>query len=1392
MDPLATDQTEKLISLYHALALGWRRVTEAEATQITNKERWKGQAPSVEMAFRGLRVRIGIHSGGLRLVDISANGTSGRVGYRGYALAMAKAVEASAHGGQGRLGYALALKSNIRRPCPWGSGEACYGGMLVVSIQGAMELPWPWKGQSVSATPWGSVELVIGVCWVVPSGGYGSYALALEKAVEASAHGGQGAMELSPGLEKGSRGRLPWGSVTVLGVVGFGHFRGRWELTPWPCEKAVVASAPGVRYLFIGGFGLSLQGALWSLALAVERQSGLLPMGHVSLVLGAVGGYGSYALALEKAVEASAHGGQGAMGSTPGLEKAVEALCPWGHVAVIGVCWLSLQGYDYSLAWEKAVEPLPMLSGGPMGADALALEKIPSLFPWVASRAWLLGPVGLSPSGSMELTPGLGKVSRGLCPWGSGAMGATPGRPLEKAVEAIFPGVGGYGSYALALEKAVEPCHGVSDLLWSLGWSLSRGRWGARLALEKAVEASAHGGQGAMGATPWPWKRQSRPLPMGSGAFEPGDVCPIGCAFLAQQAPCPVHWRPYRERISAAQNYGQETYRQYNVYVPGSPKPPTGGQQATPPALGGLALPPPISTSWPTTGYSLGSLLPNSAVKRESRLRKTSAPDPQPTVVVDKREFNRRSSPEWAITSPYSSGQGNCVNLVSPKTPEKLPNVVDMSEASRALMQVGVTTEDSNTQVSLYVALIPSLLCRLAFLPPVPRTPIQLSPRTLEAPIGQAAIVFMTFLSPGTLEAPIGQAAVVLVTFLSPGTLEAPIGQAAIVFMTVAGSKTLMAFDSELMKESIALAQLCVTKVCVTKELKQKSTLQYPAFMAEMSDEGLFLAAFSRSLDAISWALACMEGMKRLPWRTKLLAHEQFEAITASELTADGQVVDRLIMRGLRLKAGVAWGPVHHNICVTTGRMAYRGRVMNRSARVMAMASSAEVLCTGAAYTQVLNSQRLRGHYKGCALCGNIRATQKGVFDLKGIRDPVTIYRCLKDWPTRLGSDSYPAVLGPIAIPIRSPTHLSQPDVGEIGVYESSGNLDRKTSSTSNKCLHHHECPHELQGSRQSLESSKQSQKISAFAPPGDPSMDEFNLHVMVMRANYEESDPAYPYAPNSEYSEGTQSPGAKAVALAPSVGSPRLPTLGLDVSGRHESRSGKLRLDVSGKHESQSGKLRLDGSGRHESRSGTYDHLISPELSLPPALNPGECSTQHFMGRTAGLPMLASSHSVGCVHKKSFLLPLGAKELDGGPGGSSGVARVANAKSSLGLDASLGPPRREDCVAEQMCSHQTFTLTEGAHDDLIEGTHDGGNSSEDEAQSEELFHSGGIRGETAGGRDSRKSPRNRLLNNLLPTMSRVISKRFGKGDGGNEEPVRGRSNNKKEGSSNIGQVYAK
>jgi class 3 adenylate cyclase len=47
--------------------------------------------------------------------------------------------------------------------------------------------------------------------------------------------------------------------------------------------------------------------------------------------------------------------------------------------------------------------------------------------------------------------------------------------------------------------------------------------------------------------------------------------------------------------------------------------------------------------------------------------------------------------------------------------------------------------------------------------------------------------------------------------------------------------------------------------------------------------------------------------------------------------------------RGLRLKVGIDVGKVMDSVHAATGRMAYRGKVMNRAARIASAASSGQV-----------------------------------------------------------------------------------------------------------------------------------------------------------------------------------------------------------------------------------------------------------------------------------------------------------------------------------------------------------------------------------------------------------------------------------------------------------------
>eukprot|EP00798_Chlamydomonas_sp_ICE-L_P009226 gene9226-16371_t len=59
----------------------------------------------------------------------------------------------------------------------------------------------------------------------------------------------------------------------------------------------------------------------------------------------------------------------------------------------------------------------------------------------------------------------------------------------------------------------------------------------------------------------------------------------------------------------------------------------------------------------------------------------------------------------------------------------------------------------------------------------------------------------------------------------------------------------------------------------------------------------------------------------------------------------------RLLFRGLRIKAGIEIGGIKTDIDPLTGQMAYRGRAMNRAARIAGMTKTGMVWCSSAAWS---------------------------------------------------------------------------------------------------------------------------------------------------------------------------------------------------------------------------------------------------------------------------------------------------------------------------------------------------------------------------------------------------------------------------------------------------------
>lgn len=106
---------------------------------------------------------------------------------------------------------------------------------------------------------------------------------------------------------------------------------------------------------------------------------------------------------------------------------------------------------------------------------------------------------------------------------------------------------------------------------------------------------------------------------------------------------------------------------------------------------------------------------------------------------------------------------------------------------------------------------------------------------------------------------------------------------------------------------------------------------------------GLLLCAFSSAAQAVRCCLDLMDILPTLPWPGALLEHALCEELAVARLDAQGKLCREVLFRGLRMKAGLDFGAVHATINAATGRVSYRGRVMNRASRIASSASSGQV-----------------------------------------------------------------------------------------------------------------------------------------------------------------------------------------------------------------------------------------------------------------------------------------------------------------------------------------------------------------------------------------------------------------------------------------------------------------
>ncbi|GFH05638.1 guanylate cyclase domain-containing protein, partial [Haematococcus lacustris] len=216
---------------------------------------------------------------------------------------------------------------------------------------------------------------------------------------------------------------------------------------------------------------------------------------------------------------------------------------------------------------------------------------------------------------------------------------------------------------------------------------------------------------------------------------------------------------------------------------------------------------------------------------------------------------------------------------------------------------------------------------------------------------------------------------------LSTTFLDAPFSQAAVVYLYVVGLGSLAAWNS----------QVTATAMGLCLSILNRQLHLYGGYCVEQA-ESLCLATFCHPHTAIRWALACIQLCLATDWPQELLEHElgeemlvptpvtRLSASAAAAALQDARRAKRgrkliggvppkpaaalhpdtagtsqtappvaevhprspdpkagsssrlvrVLLRGLRLKAGIDYGPVSASVHAALARMTYTGRVMNR------------------------------------------------------------------------------------------------------------------------------------------------------------------------------------------------------------------------------------------------------------------------------------------------------------------------------------------------------------------------------------------------------------------------------------------------------------------------------
>ncbi|KAG2500097.1 hypothetical protein HYH03_001680 [Edaphochlamys debaryana] len=345
------------------------------------------------------------------------------------------------------------------------------------------------------------------------------------------------------------------------------------------------------------------------------------------------------------------------------------------------------------------------------------------------------------------------------------------------------------------------------------------------------------------------------------------------------------------------------------------------------------------------------------------------------------------------------------------------------SRSSRSADGAAAEDPEEDAGVPLFLAAPASLVCRLPYAPPL-RGVRQTQLGTMAAPTGMVTIAFMKVVGASTLLADLpdcaaralAQLQALAARLLGRGggyAVEAgeglvlaafgsPLAAVEWALDTVEGLRAL-AWEEELLAHELCEEVLIAGAGATSASAPAPHAAPAPSTpvpsrtrRTQRSPPG---TAFSTAASATSSPMHPTQspaGPGRTPLGPGQAPPGPCQDQQGPEQRRVVEPLRRIVERGLRVKVGIDVGPVTYSLTPASGRLSYRGKVMNRAARVAGAAASGQVLCTGAVWTACEAGMASVSGGEGGGGGASVFGLSLGRAPLKGITAPVELVQCAR------------------------------------------------------------------------------------------------------------------------------------------------------------------------------------------------------------------------------------------------------------------------------------------------------------------------------------------------------------------------------------------------------------